>query len=201
MIARPLFATGIVAAMVASAVAAPKVVNPSFEADRFGKFPGNAAANGGKIRGWTFTGGVGLDPVWQDPGIPSGLTHVFNDNGITPDGDQVAVLHGRCTLTQQIEGFEAKKRYRITFYENARCNSRSKEPPLLEVTLGGQTIVSSHRITAVERADVRTLPYHFVESAIFQAPRSGALELVFKSTLNAAVAVLIDKVSVEEVAP
>ena len=196
---RWIVAAGIVAAMATSALAAPKVVNPSFEADRFGTFPGSAKLNGGKIQGWTFSGGVGLDPTWKDCVARSGPTHTFNDNGITPDGEQVAVLHGRATLSQRVDGFVAHKRYRVTFYENARRNSRSKEPPLLEVTLGGATVVSTHRVTPVERADFHTLPYHFVESAVFEAPQSGAQELVFKASLNAGVAVLIDKVSIDEV--
>jgi hypothetical protein len=125
---------------------------------------------------------------------------VFDDNGPVPDGRQVVVLQNRCTLAQTIDGFVAGKRYRVTYYENARRNSRSPEPPTLEVTLDGQTIVSLHPVRAVEEHDVRTLPYHFAESAVFVAPRDGAFDLVFKTMLDLGVSVLLDKVVVEEVA-
>ena len=136
------FATIILILSPASVWAAPTVANPSFEADRYTAYPGLARANGGKIEGWAFTGSVGIDPCWEDPGKPSGPIHVFNDNGKVPHGRQVVFLQNRCTLAQRIEGFEAGKRYRVTFYENARRQSRSPDPPDLEVTLGGETIVS-----------------------------------------------------------
>jgi HpiC1 cyclase len=196
---RAAMAAAVVAAAALEADGAPNVVNPSFEADRFGRFPGSAALNGGKIQGWTFTGAVGVNPWWQDPAVRSGPSHTFDDNGIVPDGRQVAVLQNRCVLSQRIDGFEAGKRYRVTFYENARRRSRSPEPPILEVTLAGQTIVSSHRVTPVEGFNSRTLPYHFVESAVFEAPHGGAFELVFKTSLGTGVSVLLDKISVTEV--
>lgn len=194
-----LLAAALLAAVASAAGAAPKILNPSFEADRYGKLPGGAAANGGRIEGWTFTGSVGLNPWWENPGVPSGPVHTFSDNGITPHGRQVVFLQNRCTLSQRIEGFQAGNRYRVTFYENARRRSRCPDPPRLEVTLGGQTIVSSHLVTPVEEFDGRTLPYHFVESAVFTAPHDGAFELVFTTTLDTGLSVLLDKVSVEEV--
>jgi hypothetical protein len=198
----PIATSAVILVALATAVtAAPKVVNPSFEADHFGTYPGSAKANGGKIQGWTFTGAVGVNPWWKQPGVPSGPVHTFSDNGIIPHGRQVALLQNRCTLSQRIEGFEAGKRYRVTFYENARRRSRSPDPPRLEVALNGQTIVSSHRVTPVEEANSHTLPYHFVESADFVAPTSGVFELVFKTTLDTGLTVLIDKVSVESLQP
>jgi len=95
----------------------------------------------------------------------------------------------------------AGKRYRVTFYENARRRSRSPDPPRLEVLLDGQTIVSPHLVTPVEEFDSRKLPYHFVESAVFVAPRTGALELVFTTTQETGLTVLLDHVAVEELAP
>lgn len=193
------FATIILILSPASVWAAPTVANPSFEADRYTAYPGLARANGGKIEGWAFTGSVGIDPCWEDPGKPSGPIHVFNDNGKVPHGRQVVFLQNRCTLAQRIEGFEAGTRYRVTFYENARRQSRSPDPPDLEVTLGGETIVSRHLIAPVEDFNLRRLPYHFVESAVFVAPRDGALELVFKTTLETGLSVLLDSISVAEV--
>jgi len=183
------------------AAAAPKVVNGSFEADRYTKAPGQARANGGKIQGWQFTGSVGINPTWNGEGKTAVAVHTFDDNGIVPHGRQVVLLQNACTLSQRIEGFEAGKRYRVTFYENARRRSRSPDPPRLEVLLDGQTIVSPHLVTPVEEFDSRKLPYHFVESAVFVAPRTGALELVFTTTLETGLTVLLDHVAVEELAP
>ncbi len=183
------------------AVAAPKVVNGSFEADRYTKAPGQARANGGKIQGWQFTGSVGLNPTWEGAGKKATAVHTFDDNGRVPDGRQVALLQNACTLSQRIEGFEAGRRYRVTFRENARRKSRSPDPPRLEVTLDGQTIVSSHLVTPADDFDRRTLPYHLVESAEFVAPRSGALELVFKTTLDTGLTVLLDQVQIVELGP
>ncbi len=183
----------------ACALAAPKVVNPSFEADRYTRYPGLARANGGKIEGWSFTGSVGINPCWEDSAKPAGPDHVFSDNGKVPHGRQVVFLQNNCTLSQRIDGFEEGKRYRVTFYENARRHSRSPDPPDLEVMLGGETIVSRHRIEPVEEYNLRRLPYHFVESAEFVAPRDGALELVFKTTLDTGLTTLLDNIVIEEI--
>jgi len=181
--------------------AGPQVVNPSFEADRYTVYPGSANANGGKITGWSFTGSVGLNPCWEDPRAPAGPIHVFDDNGKVPHGRQVVLLQNRCTLSQRLEGFQKGKSYRVTFYENARRHSRSQDPPDLEVTLGGETIVSRHLVTPVEDYDQRRLPYHFVESAVFVAPHDGAFELVFKTTLEVGMTTLLDNVVIAEVPP
>ena len=154
-------------------------MNPSFEADHYGTFAGGAKANGGKIQGWAFTGNVGVNPWWENPRVPSGAVHTFDDNGIIPHGRQVALLQNRCTLSQRVEGFESGKRYRVTFYENARRGSRSPDPPRLEVTLAGQTIVSPHRVTPVEGTGSHTLPYHFVESAVL-SPRTKRLRVALQ---------------------
>ena len=183
-----------------AAAAPPQVVNPSFEADHFASPAAGAGpgAHRGQVQGWTCTGAVWINPLWEDPHTPAGPVHIFDDNGLVPDGSQVAVLQNRCTLAQRIDGFRSGRRYRVTYYENARRRSRSPEPPELEVTLGGQTIVSRHRIQPVEEAGVHTLPYHFVESAAFVAPHDGAFELVFQSTLDLGLSVLLDKVAVED---
>ena len=71
--------------------------------------------------------------------------------------------------------------------------------PRLKVTLGGETIVSEHRIEPVEAIGHRTLPYHYVESAVFTAPRDGVFTLVFHTTFGDRVAVLLDHVRIVEV--
>ena len=185
------------ALLVADAgLAGPTVANPSFEADRFSKWPGYARQHGGKITGWTFTGGVGINPVWDDPAKAAGPRHAFSDNARIPHGRQVAFIQNVGTLRQTIAGFEKGKRYRVVYWENARDNHAPTRNPRLKVTLGGQLIVSEHRIEPVERIDRRTLPYNLVESAVFTAPADGAFDLVLTTTFADRVAALIDQVKI-----
>jgi len=189
------------AAALATAAEGPIVANPSFEADRYTKWPGTARQHGGRITGWTWKGSVGINPVWDDPRDRAAFRHAFTDNARHPHGRQAAFIQNIGTLSQRIPGFVKGKRYRVTYYENARHNNAPKRNPRLEVTLGGQVVVSEHRVEPVEPIDIRTLPYRFVESAVFVAPASGAFELVFRTTFGDRVAVLIDHIAVVEVRP
>jgi len=182
--------------LASMALAEPKVANPSFETDRFGKWPGYVGHNGHKITGWTFTGSVGINPVWNDTAKPAGPRHAFSDNARVPHGRQVAFIQNVGALKQSVAGFEKGKRYRVVYCENARHNNAATRNPRLKVTLGGEVVVSEHRIEPVERIDRRTLPYNLVESAVFTAPRDGAFELVFATSFGDRVAVLIDHVRI-----
>lgn len=181
--------------LAATALADPQVANPSFEADRYAAWPGYARANGGTISGWTVTGNVGINPVWEE-GRPR---HAFSDNARTPHGRQVAFIHNVGSLKQRVAGFEKGKRYRVTYWENGRHNNAAKRNPRLKVTLGGQVIVSEHAVAPAESIDSRTLPYAYVESAVFTAPADGAFDLVFTTTFGDRVAVLIDRVEIVEI--
>jgi len=182
------------------AMAQPAVKNPSFEIDRFGRFPGSAKANGGTITGWTFTGNVGVNPWWDDAARQKGANHTFSDNGRLPHGRQVALMQNQCTLSQKVAGFKAGKKYVVTYSENARYgNWTAESPPRIVVTLGGETIVSEHPVAPVDKRDQRTLPFDFVESAVFTAPRDGAFDLVFTTTITHRVTILIDNVRIKEV--
>ena len=44
----------------------PLVANAGFEKKAYGKYPGYAGENGG-IPNWSFRGGVGVNPWWDDP--------------------------------------------------------------------------------------------------------------------------------------
>jgi len=176
----------------------PQVVNASFEQDRFTKYPGHAANNGG-ISGWTYTGNVGVNPFWETRGERERPRAPFVDNGQIPHGRQVALMQNECTLRQSVAGFRAGRRYRVTYHENARQYRQAKMDPRLRVTLGGEVVVSEHGIQPVEPANSRSLPYDFVESAVFEAPRDGAFELAFVTTVGGGVTVLIDQVSIEKV--
>lgn len=181
-------------------LAQPVVKNPSFEVDRFAKYPGLARGNGGKITGWAFKGNVGVNPWWDDAANRKGANQTYSDNGRFAHGRQVALMQNQCTLSQKVIGFQAGKRYIVTYSENARWGNWTAEgPPRIVVTLGGETIVSEHPVGPVDGRDQRTLPFDFVESAVFTAPRDGAFDLVFTTTVNNRVTILIDNVRIKEV--
>ena len=185
--------------LLAGAASRPlDVANPSFEADRYGNPPGSASGYGRVITGWTYQGNAGLNPVWQDTDKPAGPQRPFADNGVTPHGRQVALLQNECSLSQTVAGFRAGTRYRVTYYENARVYRRAEAWPHLEVSLGGECIVSNHEVTPVEPAEHHTLPYAFVESALFSPPRDGAFDLVFTATTGGGVTLLLDHVTIRE---
>jgi hypothetical protein len=198
-IATRLPALALFLSLASRALAIPTVANPSFETDRYTTWAGYAGQNGGKLTGWTYTGTVGVNPVWEDPKTPAGPRHPFDDNARTPNGRQVAFIHNVGTLSQTIDGFEAGKKYRVTYYENARHNNAPDRNPKLKVTLGGEVIVSEHALKPVEPIDSFTLPYNLVESAVFTAPKNGAFELKFETTFGDRVAVVLDQVAVVEV--
>ncbi len=194
---RTLFFTVILTLPLA---AAPVVNNGSFEADRFGRAPGLAGVNGGKITGWRFKGHVGVNPWWQDPARQQGPVHSFSDNGRFPHGKQVALIQNVGELAQTIDGFEAGKRYVVTYFENARkLNYDPDAPPRIQVSLGGEVIVSLHPVAPVNDKNERTLPFDFVQSAAFTAPKSGAFDLVFKTTVGTRVTIFVDQVEIREV--
>ena len=180
----------------------PTVVNPSFERDRFGAYPGYARqeANGKRITGWSYTGNAGINPWWKDPAAQTGPNYPFSDNAVIPDGKQVALLQNKCTLSQSVPGFKAGKKYRVTYCENARHQNRPGRVPKMKVALDGEVIVSEHAIEPVQRANTRNLPCDFVESAVFVPPLDGAYDLVFTTTVDTGVTVLLDDVRVVEVA-
>jgi HpiC1 cyclase len=192
----------VVAGSGKNAPAKPTVVNPSFEEDRFGTYPGYARQeeNGKSITGWSYTGNVGINPWWKDPAEQKGPNHPFSDNAVIPHGKQVALLQNTCTLSQSIRGFKAGKKYRVTYHENARHQNRPGRVPKMQVTLDGEVIVSEHAIDPVQPMNARNLPYDFVESAVFEPPLDGAYDLVFTTTVGTGVTALIDDVRVEEVA-
>lgn len=189
-----LFATGL--AFPAGAVT---VANPSFEEDQYGTSPGYAHANGG-ITGWTYTGNVGINPVWSDPVGQTGPATPFLDNGVIPDGLQTALLQNECTLSQVLSGFEVDKHYVLYFHENARFLKQIPGNPRLVVRLGGQVIVVEHDVLNVDPSGVKATPYPEITSSVFTAPASGSFELEFETTVGGGVTVFVDHVRVEEVA-
>jgi len=194
----------ILAAIVVSGLCAfscaadePFIDNPSFEADVFKAYPGLAHVNGGKISDWQFTGQVCVNPIWAGAPNRKGPQRPFVDNGTTPHGRQVALMQNMCTLSQTVTGLKASKRYQVTYFENARHMRRSKVPPRLVVMVNGEIVVSEHDVRCVDAPDRFTLPYDFVESISFAAPETGSADLVFKTTIDSGVTVLIDQVTIQ----
>ena len=181
-----------------TAMAEPKIINGSFEADRYSKYPGLAKQHGG-ITGWQCQGNVGVNPWWRDAAKRTGPVHSFTDNGRVPHGRQMALMQNECKLWQTVQGFEKGKRYVVTYHENARhLNWSADGPPRIKVTVGRELVVSEHAVKPGGARDHRTLPFAVVESAVFTAPRSGALDLVFTTTVSNRVTVLLDRVEIRE---
>ncbi len=184
------------ALMAAAAPAAElEVANPSFELDHYDTFPGYADQHGGII-GWEHTGNAGVNPWWHAPKKQQGPNHSFSDNGRIPHGKQVALLQNACVLKQRISGFQKGHEYRVTYHENARHQNQPDKNPRIKVLLGGEVVVSEHTVKPVEPINQHTLPYDFVESAVFVAPRDGASDLEFVTTAHTGVTVLVDDVQI-----
>lgn len=175
----------------------PRIENPSFEADVYKNYPGVARVNGGKITGWQFTGNVGVNPVWAGAPKQTGPQRPFVDGGLTPHGKQVALMQNLCTLSQTLNGLEPGKQYVIRYFENARHMRQIEGAPRLVVSANGDVIVSEHDVRCVDNPNQFSLPYNLVESTPFVAPKSGSAKLVFKTTVDGGVTVLIDQVTIE----
>ncbi|NOY81862.1 MAG: hypothetical protein GXP31_12775 [Kiritimatiellaeota bacterium] len=179
-------------------VAPPVVLNGSFEADHYTRRPGYAATNGG-ITAWRSEGSAGVNPTWTDPLRDWGEKHDFTDNGRIPDGRQAAFIQGKGALRQTVLGFQAGRRYRVRYFENARVTRAVKDDPVVTVRLGGDVVVSAHSVPALDPARRHETPYYRVRSAVFAPLRSGAYELVFEALSTGSTTVLLDGVTVEEV--
>lgn len=175
----------------------PRIENPSFEADVYKNYPGVARVNGGKITGWQFTGNVGVNPFWAGAPKQTGPQRPFVDGGRTPHGKQVVLMQNLCTLSQTVGGLEPGKQYFVRYFENARHMRQIKGAPRLVVTVNGEEIVSEHDVRCVDNPNQFSLPYDLVESTPFVAPKDGSAKLVFQTTVDGGVTVLIDEVTIE----
>ena len=179
------FAMLIAMMIVSSAFASISITNSSFEADAVGNAPGYCAT----ISGWTTTdGGHGLN---------NAAICDFADNGIVPDGKNVAFIQNAGSLSQDISGLEAGKTYELVYRENSRAYSIA---PIVNVTLGSETIVDDHPVIPVETAGSHSARYAVV-TARFTVPASGTYTLSFNSTSNEDNTVLLDAVTIREVDP
>ncbi len=158
------------------------LTNPSFEASGLGvPFPGYQA----NIAGWDGLGGLGTQPN-SDGSSP------FADNGLTPDGNNVAFMQIDRSLSQTIDGFTVGAEYEISFSYNARGGNA----PHLNVTLGVETILDTD-VSSVEAGGSHTVPY-LLHTSTFTAANESEL-LTFAQTLPIDAgdnSVLLDNVSI-----
>ena len=156
------------------------IVNPSFEVDIFGTFPGYVSGNF-PITGWDALGGHGLNPANGSP---------FADNGVIPSGAQVAFMQAIGTMSQSLSGFTVGNQYYVHYYENGRTGPTAAG---VEVQVGGATVVPAHKVVAVGGGK----PYYEMYSSVFTAT-SATLSLAFikSSPEGGDCTALIDNVAI-----
>ena len=130
-------------------VRAAFVLNPSFESNWNPTYP-----HYGSIDGWT--GGTGVNNRSIDRDGP------FHDNGLAPDGNQVAFKQQAGDLSQDISGLTVGQLYWVQFYYNSRGDVVTGT---LNITtrFGGtdiDTITGIQRVTAPEGTNAITVPFH-----------------------------------------
>lgn len=166
------------------------VGNPSFEADSPPPSPGYTSSISG----------------WQSPASNAGLntqTMPFWDNGVAPDGAQVAFLQGSGTLRQAIPGFMGGGQYRIQVALNARAFTQTPEA---DIRFDGQSFPGFPReIPAVQSPGAHTVPWevHALETTI-HATGTKLLEIAQLRPNTGPLGdytLLVDNVTVELIAP
>lgn len=184
---------GTVVSSVATLAVGMALANPSFEADEFFADPGYSLPNNFPITGWTFDDPLraGLNPVFTDGVSP------FANNGMIPNGAQVAFIQGNSdALRQIVTGFTVGSVYYVSYYENSRSGYGI---PWLQVTVGGATVLPAHPIPAVGGSS----PYHWMLSDLLVATNA-SLELAFVKSdpvTGSDSTALIDNVTVFPIAP
>jgi len=143
-LSRSLAFAGLLGAMTLGA--APTIPNPSFEADTFTVFPGYISGNS-PITGWTAG-----DPTRA--GINPGGGSPFANNGVIPNGSQVAFIQNSATasLSTTISDLTVGVTYKVNF----RVNARGGQTPNLKVDIDGVNVINT-AVTSVNAAN----PYKY----------------------------------------
>gem|GEM_PF-4663665 len=162
------------------------IPNPGFETDTFTIWPGYAGQNGG-ITGWTFTGGVGLNPASGNP---------FADNGAVPQGNNVALIQSGsdvpATLGTTITGLAPGFTYVVRFRANQRAGYPAPAPAW---SLNGEAFVPFSAAPAVGGAN----GYYYV-SGVFTATNTIAAIVIGNQTI-ADTTLLVDDFTIAPVLP
>jgi hypothetical protein len=147
------------------------VVNPSFEAHP----PAAAWPHYGPVEGWPGASGVNI-------GGP------FNDNGITPDRNQIGFAQGSRALTQTITGLNPEKQYWLQFHYNRRACCGDSTIDLI-VEIDGEEFARHESIKAVGNAG-----YH--SKTVVFTPESDTATVVLRGEAAGDATMIYDAVSV-----
>jgi hypothetical protein len=169
------------------------VANPGFEEGVPTVWPGYVLDNG-PIPGWEASDAAGINPG-------TGFSP-FADNGLIPEGAHAAFIQDAYVpgstsgwVKQEVSGFEVGKLYQVRFRENARNCCRGSLP-VLEVKMGGTTVVEAHRVARVGGVD----PYATMNSRLFTATAEKMkLEFLKSGDPGTDTSVLLDDVQVLEI--
>lgn len=194
--------SGVAILFCSIATAAPVIVNSSFEAETFNVFPGYCADNG-PITGWT-----GSDYAGLNPGASFGP---FIDNGLIPDGEQVAFLQvpelgdPPTTLSQTVGGFQIGAQYMVRFHANSREAYRTDPDGLtvlgasLTVMMDAQTLIDELLVLPVEASGSHTQPYHVIATPSFVASAETMTLSFINPQVGGDTTLLLDQVTIEPV--
>jgi len=139
------------------------IPNPSFEADTFTVFPGYISVNA-PITGWTANPAdeVGLNPAGGSP---------FADNGVVPDGTNVAFIQAGSaadsqpgTLSTTITGLTVGTTYKVTL----RANARGGQAPDLRLSIDGTEIMAMQMHSAGPNNPYWYIAFEFTAAATSQ---------------------------------
>ncbi len=157
---------------------AQTITNPSFEANSFSVAPGYISDNS-PIPGWRADNdaGAGLNPA--------GGSSQFANNGVIPDGNNVAFITGGTTLSTTITGLTAGTVYKVTFQANAPTGTA----PILRASVDGQELLA----VAVYPAG-GTGPYGYLAFEFTAAGATAELGLFSDAAMD--VALLVDNFTV-----
>ncbi|WP_193213650.1 choice-of-anchor Q domain-containing protein [Luteolibacter marinus] len=159
--------------LVAPLSPAQVIPNPSFEEDDYNVWPGYAIANGG-ITGWT-AGSAGLNPA---AGIP------FADNGVTPDGNNVAFIQSSSDSDERISttitGLTPGVVYEVSFRANCRAGTSA---PVASWSLDGGPFVPFTASPAVGEGE----PYYTVIGSFTASGPTAALAIRNQTVADSSV--------------
>ena len=147
------------------------VVNPSFEAHP----PAAAWPHYGPVEGWPGASGVNI-------GGP------FNDNGITPDRNQVGFAQGSRAVTQTITGLNPEKQYWLQFHYNRRACCGDSTIDLI-VEIDGEELARQESVKVVGNAG-----YH--SKTVVFTPESDTATVVLRGEAAGDATMIYDAVSI-----
>jgi hypothetical protein len=150
-------------ALLHAGISSIEIINPGFEADVYGTFPGynGQPGNPAAPTGWTAVGGNGVNAADTAAGLP------FSDN-TTLDGPRLSFIQGTGSLTQTISGLVVGQRY--VFQGWFRPRNCCGDSPIFSVSLGSTPLITNQPMAAGSPWQAFTVP--FVADAA-----SGALQI------------------------